>query len=716
MADASWPAPAERSLIGKRTPRLDGPAKVTGAARYSYDVNRPGMLHAAMLRCPHAHARVATIDTSAAEKLPGVKAVRVLQGPGTEIQWALDEIAIVAATTEEIVGDALRAIRVTYDVLPHFVSDHDLEAAPDKQTADEAVTGDPDRAFADASVTIEATYGIPSISHCCLEPHGQVCEWDDAGHLTAWCSTQAVTALASELGEALGIPASNVRVLTPYMGGGFGSKFSPDRWGIECAKLARDLRAPVKLMLPRDAEMTVAGDRPSAYARIKVGAKSDGTLTAWASESWGSGGLGGSGSPPLPYIVQAPDRRHRHTSIPTHRASARAWRAPNHPQACFLTLAALEDLAAALHMDPLDFLAKNLHLAGERSKTWAEQLRIGAELIGWKKKWRPRGSDGKSVIRRGLGVALHTWGGRGHRSACEVVVYPDGAVEAKMASQDLGTGTRTILGIVLAETFGLPISAVKVSLGDSRLPASGGSGGSSTVGGVSAAARRAAVAARQEVFSRVAKRLDASADELEAIGGTIRVKGNPGKSLPWKQAAAALGVTPITATGANPGEGKLNDSGVGGVQMAEVTVDSETGVVRLETMVAVQDCGLVLDLTTAESQVYGGMIMGISYALYEEKILDPVSGRMLNPNLEFYKLAGFADVGTLIVHMMTGPGYDERGVIGLGEPPVISPGAAISNAVANALGVRVPSLPITPRRVLDALDAFEALEMKRRQA
>ena len=705
MADPSWPGPGERRLIGKRTARLDGPAKVTGAARYSYDVNRPGMLHAQMLRCPHAHARVKTIDTTAAEKLAGVKAVRVLQGPGTEIQWALDEIAIVAATTEEAAGDAVRAIRVEYDVLPHFVSDERLEAAPETQAADEEVTGDPERALASAEVTIEGTYGIPSIAHCCLEPHGQVCEWEDDKHLTAWCSTQGVSALASELADALDVPASNVRVLTPYMGGGFGSKFSPDRWGVECAKLARELRAPVKLMLDREAELTVAGDRPSAYARIQAGAKRDGTLTAWASESWGSGGLAGSGSPPLPYILQAPDRRHRHTSVPTHRASARAWRAPNHPQACFLTLAALEDLAAALHMDPLDFLVKNLHLAGDRSKTWAAELAIGAELIDWKKKWRARDSESKAVVKRGLGVSLHTWGGRGHRSSCEVVVYPDGAVEAKMASQDLGTGTRTVIGVVVAETFGLPLAAVRVTLGDSRLPASGGSGGSSTVGGVSAAARRAAVAALDEVFKRVAKRLDTSAESLEAVDGSVRVKGNPAKSLPWKQVAAAIGVTPISATGANPGEGKLNDSGVGGVQMAEVAVDSETGVVRVETMVAVQDCGLVVDLMTAESQVYGAMIMGISYALLEEKILDPGSGRMLNANLEFYKLAGLADIGTLIVHMMTGPGYDERGVIGLGEPPVISPGAAISNAVANALGVRVPRLPITPRQVLDALES-----------
>ena len=174
--------------------------------------------------------------------------------------------------------------------------------------------------------------------------------------------------------------------------------------------------------------------------------------------------------------------------------------------------------------------------------------------------------------------------------------------------------------------------------------------------------------------------------------------------MTWTEAAAKLGVNPITVSGSNPGPGKLNDSGVGGVQMADVSVDMETGVVKINKMVAVQDCGLIINIKTAESQVYGALIMGITYALTEEKIFDPVTGRLLNANMEFYKLAGIGDIGELVVHMMTGPGYDERGVIGLGEPPVISPGAAISNAVANAIGVRVPNLPLTANRVIAALE------------
>ena len=240
---------------------------------------------------------------------------------------------------------------------------------------------------------------------------------------------------------------------------------------------------------------------------------------------------------------------------------------------------------------------------------------------------------------------------------------------------------------------------IKLLIGDSRYPVSGASGGSTTSGGVTSSTRRAAVDARDQLFAKVAPALKAQPEELEAVNATVRVKSDPSRSLSWKEACAKIGAMPMTVRGKNPDKSKppdLTNSGVGGVQMADVSVDTETGIVRVNKMVAVQDCGLVVDVKTAESQVLGALIMGISYALYEEKILDPVTGRMLNPNMEFYRLAGIADIGELKVHMMTGKGYDERGVIGLAEPPVVSPGAAISNAVANAIGVRVPFLPLTP--------------------
>lgn len=709
MVEYAWPD--EKQVIGRRIDRLDGPVKVTGAAEYTYDVQRPGMLHGAVLRCPHAHARVARLDVEPARRHPGVKAVRVVHPEGSEVQWALDEVVMLAATSEQAARDAVAAIEVEYEVLPHFVEAEAKDRAPEAKPGEEATEGDPEAGFRQAAKRSEGYYGLPTIAHNCLEAHGHVCEWQ-GDQLTTWSSTQSVSSLPGQFAEALEVPASSIRTVCQYMGGGFGSKFSPDKWGIETARLAKDAGAPVKLLLERDAELTVAGDRPSAYARVEVGVAEDGTVTAWRSASWGSGGLGGSGSPPLPYVFEFPNRHHAHTSVPTHVAGARAWRAPNHPQACFITMSALEDAAAALGMDPLELFRKNLERTGRLADTYREQLTIADRMMGWRERWHPRGEGGSaadgSSVKRGLGLSLHTWGGRGHRSNCEVKVHPGGAVEAKLGSQDLGTGTRTVIAIVLAETFGLEVDDVTVRIGDSAYPESGGSGGSTTVGGVSASTRRGAQDALAELFAKVAPALEAEPGELEAVAGTVRVQGDPSRSLPWKEATAKLGVQAITAMGANPGAGELNDSGVGGVQMAEVAVDVDTGIVRVERMVAVQDCGLVMDLETAESQVYGGLIMGISYALYEEKVIDPVTGRLLNTDFESYKIAGYGDIGDLEVHMMTGPGHDERGPIGLGEPPVISPGAAIANAVANAVGVRVPYLPLTPRRVLDALDGSGA--------
>jgi xanthine dehydrogenase YagR molybdenum-binding subunit len=705
MAEYKWPDADKRTLIGTRVSRLDGPDKVSGRAKYTYDINREGMLYGKILRCPHAHAKIVSIDTSAAEKMPGVKAVKIIQGPDTEIQWAGDEVVGVAAVDEPTAEDAIRAIKVEYQVLPHLVIDTDLKAAGDRAKPAAAQTqGDAEKGFKEAEVVVEGTYGVPVITHCCLESHGAITGAEGDGLLVN-VSTQNVSGIASQMAGPLAIPANTIHVHMDHVGGGFGSKFGIDRWGIVTAQLSKLAGGkPVKIMLERDAELKVAGARPSAYAKVKIGAKKDGSIVAWQSESWGTGGPPGGSSPPFPYIFDIPNQQKQYTGISTNIGPARAWRAPNHPQAALISMAALEDLAAELKMDPLDFVLKNIELTGQRAEVYREELMKAADLIEWKKKWHPRGDTTAGPIKRGLGLSIHTWGGRGHDSNCDLTIQPDGSVEVKLGSQDLGTGTRTAITIVAADSLGLPLNAVKLMLGDNHYAPSGGSGGSTTIGGVSASTRRAALDALDLLYAKVAPALDAKPEDLEAVGGTIRVKSNPQKSLTWSQACAKLGGMPVTARGKNPGPGNLINGGVGGCQMADVSVDVETGVVRVNKMVAVQDCGLIINLKLAESQVYGAMIMGVAYALYEEKIMDGATGRMLNPNMEFYKLPGIGDVGEMVVHMMTGKGYDERGVIGLGEPPTVSPGAAISNAVANAIGVRVPYLPLTPDRVLEALD------------
>ena len=781
MPEYTWPDVEHRTLIGQRATRVDSPIKVTGEAKYTYDVHRPGMLYGKVLRCPYAHAKVVSIDTSLAARMPGVKAVQIVQGPNSNIYWAGDEIVAVAAVDEGAAEDAIRTIQVKYQQLPHLVSDAEPPAgsaqeqgpltmddlgdmldnqvptrqmvsqiqqygvtekpsedalkelkedeAPEEvlaalrsatvhpeaanrppsnyQKAAAQTTGDPDKAFSEAGVVSEGLYGIAVITHCCLESHGSISEWTDQDHVFTHISTQNVSGIAGQMAEPLKIPATNIRVHQDNVGGGFGSKFSPDRWGIFTAEISKKANGkPVRYMLERDAELKVAGARPSAYARVKVAAKKDGTLTAWQSNSWGTGGPGGGGMPPIPYVFNVPHQRLEHTAIRNNIGPARAWRAPNHPQAAVLTMCALDDLAAKLNLDPVEFFGKNLNLTRAREKTYREELAIATELMGWKEKWRPRPQTIDGIVR-GVGLSFHTWGGRGHASDCDLTIYPDGSVALKMGTQDLGTGTRTCILVVAADTLGIPIEAIQLLIGDTNYPPSGGSGGSTTIGGVSSSTRRAAVDARDALFAKVAPALKAQPDQLECTNGQVSVKGDSSRTLSWKEACSKLGAMPITVRGKNPDRGKppdLTNSGVGGVQMAEVDVDSGTGVVKVKKMVSVQDCGLIIDLKTAESQCYGALIMGISYSLFEEKVMDPTTGRMLNADMQFYRLAGLSDIPELVVHMMTGKGYDERGVIGLGEPPVISPGAAISNAVANATGVRVPFLPLTPDRVLTALE------------
>jgi xanthine dehydrogenase YagR molybdenum-binding subunit len=788
MADQTnkytWPAPEQRTLIGKRVSRVDGPDKVSGRAKYTYDVHRQGMLYGQVVRCPYPHAKVVSIDTAAAEKMPGVAAVHVIQGPGSEINWAGDDIVVVAAVDERAAADAARLVKVEYEPLPFFLDDFThpenvsvdkgpmglddligmfrnqvpepqiiervqkrgisfkvtdemvnqmrqnhigegvisaLQAAPEQPPSnkpknpyrkdDERIAGDPDAAFKDSEVVSEGVYGCPVITHSCLESHGSIAEWTDDDHLFVHLSTQNVSGVAGEYAGALKIPAGNVHVHQDHIGGGFGSKFGADRWGIYTAQVSKKAGGkPVRYMLERDAELTLAGCRPSIWARVKVGAKKDGTLLAWQSDSWSTGGPGGGGAPPMPYVVNIPNQRKQHVAVSTNIGPARAWRAPNHPQGCLVTMSALEDLAAKLNMDPVDLLLKNIQLTApptdtyNRVGTYRDELMIAADLINWKKNWHPRGQSGSGPVKRGLGVAIHTWGGRGHMSTCSLAINPDGSVEIKMGTQDLGTGTRTAILMIAADTLGIPMEWITLKIGDNQYPPSGGSGGSTTIGGVSSSTRRAAVDAREQLLAKVAPAMNLQPAELEIVRGTIRQNFSPGPSMTWKEACARLGTQPIVVVDPNLGAKEdLISSGVGGAVMADVSVDTETGIVKMNKTVCVQDCGLVISMKTAESQVYGAMIMSIATTLYEEKIMDPVTGRMLNPNMDFYRLAGIGDVGDLVVHFMTGKGYDERGPIGLGEPATVGPMAAISNAVANAIGVRVPFMPITPDRVLAAL-------------
>ena len=713
--DYSWPPMSDRKVIGTTPKRIDGPMKSSGRSRYSSDQNPRGMLFGAYLTSPHAHARIKSIDMSAASKAPGVQSVYACVKEGDEVQWAGFEIAAVAATTEEEAKEATRLIKVEYDVLPHNVIDGALGKvdAPYTQKAGEQVQGDPDKAFSEAEVISDGNYGINVATHCCLEPHGQVIQWQgdgDNSRIMAWPSTQNVSAYAGDLGQHLKVPVTNIKVSMDYIGGGFGSKFNPDAWAVVGANLSKSAGGrPVKLYLNRAADQMIAGNRPSLFAKVRVAGKKDGTITGWEASSWGTGGVRGLAMPNnLPYIYSMPNMRRNHTQVKVNAGEQRAWRAPGNQQVSFITCAAIEDFAAKAGLDPMTVFAKNIEYAPEaRRATYLFQLQKAAEISEWKRLWRPRGQNGAGPVKRGLGIGLSTWGGGGHASQCRTIINPDGTVRVEMCTQDLGTGTRTVITQVVAETLGLPMNQVRLIVGTNDLPPDGASGGSTTVGGVSTSSRRSSMNALEKLFDAVAGDMGVAANQLEARDGQIRVKGNPNKSITWSAACKKI-TQPISEMGAFTGRpndtGGLSSSQVCGVQVADVSVDVETGVVKVNRYTAVQDCGLIINPRLAESQVMGAVIMGISTALFEERILDQQTGRMLNPDMEFYKLAGIMDVGDIHVHMDIREENDKRGVIGLGEPPAVPICGAVSNAVANAIGVRVPGVPVTPDRILNTLE------------
>jgi xanthine dehydrogenase YagR molybdenum-binding subunit len=334
---------------------------------------------------------------------------------------------------------------------------------------------------------------------------------------------------------------------------------------------------------------------------------------------------------------------------------------------------AMDDLAVKLGMDPLELRLKN-----DSSPIRQREWQLGAERFGWKRKYKKPGST-PGPVKVGVGCGGANWpSGVNRNTRAEVQVNPDGSVEVRCGTQDLGTGTHTVMAVVAAEALGLKPEQITVKLGDTRFPPAGASGGSTTAASVAPA-----------VYDACTKALE----ELQKQSGLAEARGPN-----WGAACQKLGVTPLVV----PGQWQegLSSTGAGGVQFAEVAVDIETGLVTVRKILCVQDCGLVVSRLTCESQVYGGIIMGLGYALYEERIMDAATGVVLNPNFETYKLAGLADVPEIGIVLLDMP---ERGVVGVGEPVTVPTAAAIANAVTNALGVRVSSLPITPAKVLAAL-------------
>jgi xanthine dehydrogenase YagR molybdenum-binding subunit len=481
------------------------------------------------------------------------------------------------------------------------------------------------------------------------------------------------------------------------MGGGFGSTRQLGAEGSICAKLAKQAGAPVKLMLDRKEEHLVTGNRPSAAAHIKAGVSADGLITAFDAESWGTGGAGQPAGFQLPYIYVMPNRRRAHKDVFINTGTQRPMRAPGHPQGSFITEIMMDELADLVKMDPVEFRLKNLPPEAPNAM-WGSYLKEGADAFGWSKR-HPTGDTTPGSIKTGMGVAIGTWGGGGRGSSiahCEI--GSDGSVIMRLGTQDLGTGTRTVVAMVTADALGLQPSQVTPEIGDTQYGVSGGSGGSTTAASTTPGIRIASLKALETLKDKVAPELGVSADALVAEGGRIFVKDNKSKGMSWADACKRIGTQPISADADwQPGMTSVTTSGV---QFAEAKVDIKTGIVRVTRVLAIQDCGLVLNQLTAESQVYGGVIGSLNFALFEDRILDRRTGQMVNPNMEWYLLAGMSDVPPIEVRLKNMP---ERGVVGLGDPPTVPTAAAVALAVRNAIGATVRSLPLTPAKIFQSL-------------
>ncbi|HYB91266.1 MAG TPA: xanthine dehydrogenase family protein molybdopterin-binding subunit, partial [Candidatus Binataceae bacterium] len=657
-------------IVGRPTPRVDGPVKATGVARYSYDVDLPGMLYGAILRSPHPHARVRRLDLSAASRLAGVRAA-ISMGV-REVRFAGQEVAALAAVSSDIAADALKLIDVDYEPLA-FVADMDLAASDSAPRVFEgrlnvgksssSGTGDTEHALASAAVVHEATYTTAVQTHVSLETHGAVARWD-GDSLTVWCSTQAIFGVRDDLAVYFNLPPEKVRVICEYLGGGFGSKLGSGPEIVIASRLAKAAGAPVKLMLSRDCEHIATGNRPNSEQKVRLGADRDGTLTAIDLVERGSGGIGGgSGSAgPFRSIYRCPNIRTQETNVFINAGPSAPMRAPGWPQGCFALELAMDELARKLKIDRLELRRRNnVH------PVRAVEFELGARAFGWAGKSAAKKLNGP--IRRGIGVAGSGWPGTGISGPeALAIARRDGRVEVRIGTQDIGTGTRTIIAMVAAEELGIPLEQVVCEIGDTRYPFSVPSGGSLTVPSTAPAVRQAASHLKEKLFRIAAPLLGAEPGDLETRGGVIRVRFDSSRALKFADVCRRIPGDSISAQG----ERVMNYEGFynqqGGCQFAEVEVDVETGIVRVLKVVAVHDAGRIIDPLTARNQINGGVLMGVGYALFEARRMDPQTGLMVNPTMDDYKLVGPLDVPEIeVMFVEVANGYNNTGSIGLGE-------------------------------------------------
>jgi len=743
------PAPWKRTrIVGKAVPRVDAYERVSGSAVYPSDVSLPNMLYGAILRCPHPHARVKNLETGRAERMPGVHAVISGRTPAADLPWTYssqgtrkksklfdphcrfegETVAATAAETPYLAWDAVKTIDASYEVLP-AVSDErtalDQGAAAVHEQGNRVgpptsyERGDVAGGFAEADVVIEENYRTECEIHTPMEPHGCVANWD-GDRLTIWESTQGVYRIQQNVANVLNLPLSKVRVIGHYMGGGFGSKLQAGKYTIIAALLAKITGRPVKMILRREETYLSVGNRPPSNMTLKAGIKKDGTLTAMDFTCTGTGGAYPAGGTSLVDwqvrdLYKCPNVRTTCTDVYINAGPARPFRAPGHPQGAWALEQMLDALAEEIGMDPVDLRLKNISPVSQArdgqppytSSGFRDCLAEGARAFGWKQARRQIAAAGKSgVIRRGVGMAGGLWVAGGGRPPSTIILklFADGSVNLNMGASDIGTGTKTVMSLVVAEELGVKPETIQIEHADTgSTQYATPSGGSKTVPTESPAVRAAAISLKQQLLEIAAQDLAVDPASLNFSAGSIVSKNDPSKKINFTELSGLKKrgvVVGIGYRGPNPANKVTNPFAA---QFCEVEVNTATGEVRIIRFLGAHDSGRVMSRLTYDNQVCGGITMGIGLAMTEARVLDKNNtGKMVNRNWHDYKLPTALDVPEKIDSLPIEPDDTEAnttGAKGLGEPVTIPTAAAVANAVYHATGVRVTRTPINPVRL-----------------
>jgi xanthine dehydrogenase YagR molybdenum-binding subunit len=730
------------SIIGQPLDRVDGVQKVTGTATYSADRTIKNQVHAVLVLSSVPKGRILLIDSAATRRLPGVlhvmtcfnaprlpengragvnppagRVLSLLQD--REVHYNREPIAVVAAETLEQATAAAAQALVRYETAPatlDFMAGESTAHSPGKVNGENADSTRGATAPTSLSAQVVATYETPLEHHNPLEPHATLAHWD-GDHVTLYDSTQYITGAQTALAKALGLPKDHVRFVCPFVGGGFGCKGSMWSHVVLAAMMARHLNRPVKLVLERPQMFGPVGGRPRTLQKLKVAADENGRLVGIQHDVISHTSVMEDFCEPAALqtriMYSSPNVTTSHRLVPLNVGTPTFQRAPGHATGTFALESSIDELAYALKMDPIELRLRNEpSIDPEKKLPWsARSLREcyarGAEAFGWSRRTASPKSMQQGDIAVGWGVASATYPANRQAAHARARMQADGLVVVQSGTQELGTGTYTVMSQVAADTLGYPVERIKFELGDSDLPEAPVSGGSQSVASVAPAVQAAALALRGKLIELAIADPASPVHGVSAADVTIQngLITAPSRSAePLSAALARAGGAAIVAEGsAQPGAEKKEFSFHSfGAVFVEVHVDRELGVIRVPRVVARYGIGRLLNAKTGRSQFIGGVVWGIGMALMEESLLDERAGRIVNANLAEYHVPTNADVGEIDVDVVAeaDPHINPLGVRGIGEIGITGVAAALANAVYHATGVRVRKLPITLDKLL----------------